>query len=470
MNKLPEDVEIPFDLYTGQVAFTMARNQNNPDFNDEYCVRLSNEEVMPDAGAIYESRVTYSAPGGTNWIPRHVFSGSNVYHQVFGLRGKKADYTNENVWLQTDMGKPVNIDRITISAISQGDSKGAFTPVYTGFDKLPKHLRVDTGLMGDDGEIDWTTGSDRIYDLSDANSVGEELAAAYALVKDLDTATYAEYDAKGEERTPDEQAVWEAYRKIPTLVEIDLPAGTNARFYRMVILDPSQTEMNDKDKYEFGIYNIKYINKEKVSITSGWDSERLIKNVYGSGVVNGGSNEGSMFAGETNYSNGEGPDKAMDASSDSRWFSGNQYFNEVKENGLQQNNQAWLVVDLGREYNITGYSLNCKNEGMRPVDFRIQSGALTEDAAGATHAEKGINIITQNFTDQVTQSYPETTVSASVDEMRSGECSFRARYVRLYIDVTRRWADSNDPSKLYMNGDTMIHGFCLYGTPADDTL
>lgn len=462
VNQLSEDAEVPLNPYNGMVEFKMARSESNPDFDDNSVVRLSNEEIMPP-DAIRTSRASYSAPGGTDWYLRHIFASDN-YHQNFGLRGSAADYAKGNVWLQIDMGKNTNIDQICISSFNQGST---FTPVYTEFNKLPKRLRVDTGVVDEFGRLKWTKGEEIEYDLSNPESVGVEVAAAYQLIKDLDPSTYSTIDAKGDERTPEEQAQWEAYRKIPTISEIHLDASTFARYYKVVILEPTQEPISETGNYQFDFYNIRYINSTKAAITNSWDSARLVKNVYGSGVV---SSPDSMFDGETNFTNNEGADKAFDSSSSTQWFNGNRNYKETSENGLAEKGKAWIVIDLGQVYHITGYRLICNNTGYRPVDYRLQSGVLEETAAGATHAEQGLNIITQEFQDEVVQTYPENTASVDLDSVRSGDCNFTARYVRLYIDVTRRWADptTDNPDRMSTDGNTTINGICLYGTPYEE--
>lgn len=417
-NKLSDSFVPQYDPYKGNILLTTATSPLTPDNN----IRLQGEDGL-DVKTL--SRMGYSSPGGTpDWYQRHIIG--DALGSLYGLKGKWADYMKGNVYLTLDLGKNVTIDRFDI--FSEVSSAG-----YSAFNLIPKNIRIDTGTIDSNNRVVWTTGTNSVVDLSSAASVGADLANKYALIKDLPTSTYATLDSKGTSRTTDEQAIWEAYRSMPTKSVAKLASPANARFYKIVIVDPKQTTFTDT--YQFNFRQLRAIDSTKRSLTADWDEATQIKNVYGSGTYGMGGISAFNSDG-TNFYNQESPCRAFDSSTSTNWKNGGGFYNNYSSVPALSA-KPWVVVDLGAKYNINSFRVN----GDNLQAYRIQ--ACTLDGT-----QTGPDIVNATYSDQA-------TVSDNTQSISTGNCNFTSRYVRFYFDKPNA-ATGNDIRVLEL---------ALYGTP-----
>lgn len=210
-------------------------SSSNVQFNDDGTVNFTNtsDDIIKYPGEENaNSRMTHSPDvSSKDWYYRHLMSEIN--NSWTGWRSDTANWLNGKVYVLMDYGADINVDVVKLwlkNAKIDPNKDSERTKFHTRYqyaNDVPKTVRVDYGTYGADSAVQWTEGKT-------ITTTVENMDIISAASSDD---VYAAYDA--EEKTEEQQKLVDAINAVPQTLE--LPVNAQARFVRIVILDPIQS-------------------------------------------------------------------------------------------------------------------------------------------------------------------------------------------------------------------------------------
>ncbi len=246
-NTLAADVQVPFND-DGSVKFTSNGSDN---------IRYVGED--PAEYTVSRLRATQYITW-KDWYYRHLIERHNS--SWTGLQARPADFVNEKIALEYDFGAPIDIDSFLVEykTYQEGNNAGSiYNKKASNYNDVPAKVRFDYGVVDASNKISWTKGKTFTYDLE-----SYELLSQYTTDE-----LVAAYNTAEEERTDLQKQLVAAVDAVPTEMTYDL-GFKNARFLRMVIIDPLQSGMenNTSDKYTWYLYSTTVFGANPVVETS----------------------------------------------------------------------------------------------------------------------------------------------------------------------------------------------------------